>query len=121
MSGKITLPALTTYTQATSNTTNVSISGAEQQFLVSTFETSPGVGGDIAAGASLYFQLAHAEVIAGKTIVLIMKAGSYNGLALVNDFVSATSAGLITITRHNFGTTTASGTQQLIFKLIQTK
>jgi hypothetical protein len=121
--GQITLPPLTNFPQATANNANVaaSIGGvAPEQFMVTTFESSPGVGGDIAAGASVTFNIFHSGVVAGKTLVLMSKAGSFNGLYEVTDYVSATSNGNIFVTRHNHGATTASGNQQLIFKLIQT-
>ena len=122
--GKLRLPPLTTFPQATANNANVaaSIGGvAPEQFMVATFESSPGIGGDIAAGASVTFNIFHSGVVAGKTMVLMSKAGSYNGLYEVTDYVSATGNGNIFVTRHNHGSTTASGTQQLIFKLIQTE
>ena len=122
--GKLRLPPLTTFPQATANNANVaaSIGGvAPEQFMVATFESSPGVGGDIAAGASVTFNIFHSGVVAGKTMVLMSKAGSYNGLWQVVDYVSATTTGNIFVTRYNHGATTASGTQQLIFKLIQTE
>ena len=122
-SGKIVLPPIVNYPQATSNTANVAASTggvAPEQFMITTFESSAGVGGDIAAGASVSFSVFHSGIVAGKTLVLCAKAGSYNGLINVNDFVSATLANEFKVTRHNFGSTTASGNQQLIFKLIQT-
>ena len=121
-SGKISLPPLENFTQPTANNANVAASTggvAPQQFMISTFESSAGVGGDIAAGASVTFDVFHSGVVAGKTMILCSKAGSYNGLTEVNDYVSATIANQFTVTRHNHGATTASGTQQLIFKLIQ--
>ena len=123
VSGKITLPAITNYPQATSNTANVAASTggvAPQQFMITTYESSAGVGGDIAAGASVSFSVFHSGIVAGKTLVLCCKAGSYNGLINVNDYVSATLNNEFKVTRHNHGSTTASGNQQLIFKLIQT-
>ena len=122
-SGKIVLPPIVNYTQATNNLANVAASTggvAPEQFMITTFESSAGVGGDIAAGASVNFTVFHSGVVAGKTLVLCAKAGSYNGLIEVNDFVASTSANQFTVTRHNFGASTASGNQQLIFKLIQT-
>lgn len=118
--GKISLPALTNYTQGTSNTTAVTITGNQQQFTITTFETSAGVGGDIASGASVNFTVNHSGIVAGKTIVLCAKAGSYNALVNVNDFVASTGTNDFTVTRHNFGAGTASGRQVLMFKLIQT-
>jgi len=122
-SGKIVLPPIVNYPQATANNANVAASTggvAPEQFMITTFESSAGVGGDIAAGASVTFSVFHSGIVAGKTLVLCAKAGSYNGLINVNDFVSATLANEFKVTRHNFGSTTASGNQQLIFKLIQT-
>tara|TARA_B110001450_G_scaffold127828_1_gene120239 strand:- start:297 stop:836 length:540 start_codon:yes stop_codon:yes gene_type:complete len=122
VSGKITLPALENFQQATANNANVAASTggvAPQQFMITTFESSAGVGGDIASGASVTFVVFHSGIVAGKTMVLCSKAGSYNGLIEVTDYVSATSAGQFQVTRHNHGSTTASGNQQLIFKLIQ--
>jgi hypothetical protein len=123
VSGKIMLPALENFTQPTANNANVAASTggvAPQQFMITTFESSAGVGGDIAAGASVTFTVFHSGVVAGKTMILCSKAGSYNGLVEVTDYVSSTSANEFTVTRHNHGATTASGNQQLIFKLIQT-
>jgi len=121
--GKVALPALTNYVQPTAANANVAASTggvAPQQFMISTFESSAGVGGDIAAGASVTFTVFHSGIVAGKTMVLCSKAGSANGLFEVTDYVSATAANEFTVTRHNHGSTTASGTQQLIFKLIHT-
>jgi len=123
VSGKISLPALTNYTQATATNANVAASTggvAPQQFMITTYESSPGVGGDIAAGASVSFNVFHSGVVAGKTMILISKAGSYNDNKEVNAFVAVTGNGEFDITRHNFGSSTASGTEQLIVKLIQT-
>ena len=100
VSGKILLPAMTVYTQTTSTTATVSISGAEQQFIVDTFDT-----GSIPAGASVSFK---------------NKMGSTTALTEVNDFVSVTASGGMTITRHNFGSGAGVGLQRLCFKLIQT-
>ena len=122
--GLVRLPALTNFQQPTAANANVAASinnVAPEQFMVSTFESSPGVGGDISAGASVTFNIFHSGVVAGKTMVLMSKAGSYNGLYEVTDYVSATGNGNIFVTRHNHGSTTASGTQQLLFKLIQTE
>ena len=77
--GKITLPALGIHQQLTSTSTNLGITGDAEQFVIQTFETSPGVGGDLVAGASVNFTVIHGGVVAGKTLVLVSKAGSYNG------------------------------------------
>jgi hypothetical protein len=123
LQGKISLPALTIYPQATATNANVAASTggvAPQQFMISTYESSAGVGGDLAAGASVSFTVFHSGVVAGKTMVLVAKAGSYNGNNEVNAFVGVAGSGEFDITRHNFGSTTASGSEQLIVKLIQT-
>ena len=88
--------------------------------MITTYESSAGVGGDIAAGASVTFTVFHSGVVAGKTMILCSKAGSYNGLTKVTDYVSSTSNNQFTVTRHNHNSSTASGNQQLIFKIIQT-
>jgi len=122
ISGKIQLPALENFTQPTATNANVAASTggvAPQQFRISTFESAPGVGGDLAAGASVSFDVFHSGIVAGKTIILVSKAGSYNGNTKVSAFIGAAANNEFTVTRHNFGATTASGTEQLLFKLIQ--
>ena len=114
-SGKILLPAMPVYTQLTSTTQTVSIAGAEQQFIVDTFDT-----GSIPAGTSVSFAVNNASIVINKTIVVMNKMGSTAALTEVNDFVSITAAGGMTITRHNFGSGAAVGLQRLCFKLIQT-
>ena len=113
--GTITLPAMTVYTQATSQTTTVSISGAEQQFIVDCFNTA-----SIPAGTAISFNINNASIQLNKTIVVCNKMGSTSALVDVNDFVSVTAAGGMTLTRHNFGSGAAVGLQRLCFKLIQT-
>ena len=115
VSGKIIFPAMTVYTQGTSQTTAVNISGAEQQFMVDTFATA-----SIPAGTSISFAVNNPSIELNKTIVVMNKMGSTTALTEVNDFVSITGAGGMTITRHNFGTGAATGLQRLAFKLIQT-
>ena len=115
VSGTITLPAMTVYTQGTSQTTGVTITGAEQQFIVDCFNTA-----SIPAGTSIAFNIFNTSVVLNKTIVVMNKMGSTAALVDVNDFVSVTATGTITITRHNFGAGAATGLQRLCFKLIQT-
>ena len=119
-SGKIVLPPIVNYQQATANTANVGITDDPEQFMITTFQSAPGIGGDIAAGVTVNFTVFHSGIVAGKTMVLCSKAGSYNGLINVTDYVASTSAGQFTVSRHNHAATIASGNQQLIFKLIQT-
>ena len=115
VSGTVTLPAMTVYTQGTSQTTAVSITGAEQQFIVDCFNTA-----SIPAGTSISFNINNASIQLNKTIVVCNKMGSTTALVDVNDFVSVTAAGGMTITRHNFGAGAATGLQRLCFRLIQT-
>ena len=114
-SGKITLPAMSVYTQGTSQTTAVNIAAGDQQFIVDTFN-----GGSIPAGTSVSFAVNNPSIIINKTIVVMNKMGSTSALTEVIDFVSITAAGGMTITRHNFGSGAAPGLQRLAFKLIQT-
>ena len=115
VSGTVSLPAMTVYTQLTSQTTSVSITGGEQQFIVDTFDTA-----SIPAGTAISFAINSPAIVLNKTIVVCNKMGSTAALTDVNDFVSITAAGGMTITRHNFGSGAATGLQRLCFKLIQT-
>ena len=115
VSGTITLPAMTVYTQLTSQTTAVAITGNEQQFIVDTF-----TGGSIPAGTAVSFAINNASIQINKTIVVCNKMGSTSALTEVIDFVSITAAGGMTLTRYNFGSGAAPGLQRLCFKLIQT-
>jgi hypothetical protein len=114
-SGKITFPAMNVYVQGTSQTTQVSVAAGDQQFIVDTFS-----GASIPGGSSISFAVNNPSIVLNKTIVVMNKMGSTNALTEVNDFVSVTAAGGMTITRHNFGATAATGLQRLCFKLIQT-
>ena len=115
VSGQIYFPAMTVYTQGTSQTTAVTITGAEQQFIVDCFDTA-----SIPAGTAISFNIFNTSVITSKTIVLCSAMGSASALTDVNNFVSISGSGVIVLTRHNFGTTAATGLQRLCFKLIQT-
>ena len=114
-SGKVILPAMTVYTQLTSTSTAVNVASGDQQFIVDTFNA-----GSIPAGSSVSFAVNNPSIVINKTIVVMNKMGSTSALAEVNDFVSITAAGGMTITRHNFGAGAAPGLQRLCFKLIQT-
>ena len=113
--GKIVLPAMTVYTQGTSQTTAVNVASGDQQFMVDTFATA-----SIPAGTAISFAVNNSSIELNKTIVVMNKMGSTAALTEVNDFVSVTGAGGMTITRHNFGSGAATGLQRLCFKLIQT-
>ena len=115
VANEILLPAMTVYVQGTSQTTAVSVASGDQQFIVDTFS-----GGSIPAGTSIVFNVNNPSILLNKTIVVMNKMGSTAALTEVNDFVSVTAAGGMTLTRHNFGATTAVGLQRLCFKLIQT-
>jgi len=115
VSGTIRFPAMTVYTQLTSETTAVAITGNEQQFIVDTFNTA-----SIPAGTAVSFAINNASIELNKTIVVCNKMGSTSALTEVVDFVSITAAGGMTLTRYNFGSGAAPGLQRLCFKLIQT-
>jgi hypothetical protein len=115
VANEIILPAMTVYTQLTSQTTAVSVANGDQQFIVDTF-----TGASIPGGSSITFAINNPSIVLNKTIVVMNKMGSVAALTEVNDFVSVTAAGGMTITRHNFGATAATGLQRLCFKLIQT-
>ena len=114
VSGTIQLPALTKYTQITSTSTNVTITGAEQQFAIDTFAT-----GSIAAGATATFSVFHSGYEVGKTLVLIANDVSDNTLLTTNCFVAYGGAGAFIITRHNVGAVAQADKQTIIVKLIQ--
>ena len=114
VSGTIKLPAMTKYTQLTSETTSVSISAGEQQFLVETFD------GSIAAGASASFSVFHSSCVANKTLILCSNDVSDNTLLTVNSFVAYATTGAFIITRHNMGAVAAAGKQTITVKIIQT-
>ena len=113
--GKITLPALTVFQQATSTGTNVTATGNPQQFIVQTFD------GSIAAGASATFSVFNTSCVADKTLVLCSNGLSDNTLLDVTSFVAYATTGAFIITRYNTGSVAATGKQKLIVKLIQTK
>jgi large exoprotein involved in heme utilization and adhesion len=113
--GKIVLPAMAVYTQLTSSTATVSVASGDQQFIVDTF-----AGASIPAGTAVSFAVNNPSIVINKTIVVMNKMGSTAALTEVNDFVSITAEGGMTITRHNFGAGAATGLQRLCFKLIQT-
>jgi len=119
-SGKIELPPMAVYTQLTSETTVVPITGNQQQFSIRTFSTGGGAtGATIAPAASAIFQFTHTGVVAVKTQVIVTMLGSTNGLSSTNCYCSATSNGQVTITRHNHGSAPAVGLQELGIRLIQ--
>ena len=113
--GKITLPTLVRYQQLTSETTPVTITGGEQQFLVAT-----ATAGTVAAGTTRLFTITHAGVFAGSTMVLINRAGTFAGNQQVISYVAFTGASTIRIGMHNLSTVAATGSDELMFKLIQT-
>ena len=112
--GKISLPAMTKYTQLTSDSTAVNIIGKEQQFVIDTFAT-----GSIAAGANVSFTVFHGGYDVGKTLVLVSNDVSTDTLLTVNTFMAYGGAGAFIITRHNVGAVAAANKQTIIVKLIQ--
>tara|TARA_R110001606_G_scaffold220146_1_gene368042 strand:- start:38 stop:559 length:522 start_codon:yes stop_codon:yes gene_type:complete len=111
--GKITLPELTIYTQLTSETTPVTITGAEQQFKINT-----AVGSNFNPSTTRLFNVNHTGVDEN-TMVLVSRAGSIGTNQQLLTWVAYTSSGLIRIALHNLSTIVASGQETIIVKLIQ--
>jgi hypothetical protein len=111
--GKITLPELTIYTQLTSETTPVTITGAEQQFKINT-----AVGSNFNPSTTRLFNVNHTGVDEN-TMVLVSRAGSIGTNQQLLTWVAYTNSGLIRIALHNLSTIAASGQETIIVKLIQ--
>ena len=112
--GKITLPALVNYTQLTSETTPVTITGAEEQFTITTAAT-----GTINPSTTRLFNVNHSGVVSGKTMVLLSRTSSLGGSPQLLNWVAFTDNGLIRIARHNLSTIAETGEEEIIVKLIQ--
>tara|TARA_R110000851_G_scaffold289854_1_gene444029 strand:- start:632 stop:1141 length:510 start_codon:yes stop_codon:yes gene_type:complete len=112
-SGKITLPALVNYTQLTSETTPVTITGAEEQFQIST-----AVGSTFNPATTRLFNVNHTGVF-DTTMVLVSRAGSVGTNQQLLTWCAYTATGLIRIALHNLSTIAASGQETIIIKLIQ--
>ena len=112
--GNITLPALPLYTQLTSETTPVAITGAEEQFKINTATSS-----NFNPSTTRLFNVTHSAVL-DNTMVLVSRAGSLGTNQQLLTWVAYTAAGVIRVALHNLSTIVASGQETLIFKLIQT-
>ena len=112
--GKIVLPALVNYTQLTSETTPVTITGAEEQFTITTAAT-----GTINPSTTRLFNVNHSGVVSGKTMVLLSRTSSLGGSPQLLNWVAFTDNGLIRIARHNLSTVAETGEEEIIVKLIQ--
>ena len=114
LDGKITLPALTIYTQTGSETTPVTITGAEEQFIIKTSAT-----GTINPATTRLFNVNHSGVVSGKTMVLLSRTSSIGGSPQLLNWCAYTADGLIRIARHNLSTIAETGEEEIIVKLIQ--
>ena len=112
--GKITLPALTTYTQTGTETSPLTITGAEEQFIIRTSAT-----GTINPATTRLFNVNHSGVISEKTMVLLSRTSSIGGSPQLLNWVAYTADGIIRIARHNLSTIAETGFEEIIVKLIQ--
>tara|TARA_R110002049_G_scaffold85258_6_gene216831 strand:- start:853 stop:1362 length:510 start_codon:yes stop_codon:yes gene_type:complete len=112
--GNITLPALPVYTQLTSETTPVAVTGSEEQFKINTAASS-----NFNPATTRLFNVTHSAVT-DNTMVLVSRAGSLGTNQQLLTWVAYTAAGVIRVALHNLSTLVASGQETLIFKLIQT-
>ena len=112
--GKITLPALITYTQTGSETSPLTITGAEEQFIIKTSST-----GTINPSTTRLFNVNHSGVVSQKTMVLLSRTSSIGGSPQLLNWVAYTDNGIIRIARHNLSTIAETGYEEIIVKLIQ--
>ena len=112
--GKITLPALTIYTQVGSETSPLTITGAEEQFIIKTSAT-----GTINPSTTRLFNVNHSGVVSQKTMVLLSRTSSIGGSPQLLNWVAYTDNGVIRIARHNLSTVAETGEEEIIVKLIQ--
>tara|TARA_R110002072_G_scaffold33595_2_gene101555 strand:+ start:946 stop:1431 length:486 start_codon:yes stop_codon:yes gene_type:complete len=112
--GKITLPALPTYTQIGTETSPLTITGAEEQFIIKTSST-----GVINPSTTRLFNVNHTGIISQKTMVLLSRTSSIGGSPQLLNWVAYTDNGLIRIARHNLSTIPETGYEEIIVKLIQ--
>ena len=113
-SGEIRLPALTTYTQVGAETSPMTISGAEEQFIIKTSST-----GTINPSTTRLFNVNHAGVIAQKTMILLSRTSSIGGSPQLLNWVAYTDNGVFRLARHNLSTVAETGFEEIIVKLIQ--
>jgi len=112
--GKITLPALPIYTQTGAETSPITISGAEEQFIIRTSAT-----GTINPATTRLFNVNHSGVVSQKTMVLVARTSSIGGSPQLLNWVAYTDNGLFRLARHNLSTVAETGEEEIIVKLIQ--
>ena len=112
--GKITLPALTIYTQTGRETSPLTITGSEEQFIIKTSAT-----GTINPSTTRLFNVNHSGVVSQKTMVLLSRTSSIGGSPQLLNWVAYTADGVIRIARHNLSTVAETGEEEIIVKLIQ--
>ena len=112
--GEIRLPALTTYTQVGSETSPITITGSEEQFIIKTSAT-----GTINPATTRLFNVNHSGVVALKTMVLLSRTSSIGGSPQLLNWVAYTDNGVFRLARHNLSTVAETGFEEIIVKLIQ--
>ena len=112
-SGKITLPALVNYQQLTSEVTPVTITGSEEQFKITT-----AVASNVNPATTRLFTVTHAGVL-DSTMVLLSRANITGTNQQLLTWIAYTTTGTIRIGLHNLSTIAATGSEDIIIKLIQ--
>ena len=110
LDGTIRLPSLTIYTQLTSETTPVTITGAEEQFIIKTASA-----GTINPATTRLFNVNHSGIVAGKTMVLLARTSSIGGSPQLLNWVAYTDTGVFRLARHNLSTIAETGEEEIIF------
>ena len=112
--GEIRLPALTIYTQTGAETTPITITGAEEQFIIRTSTT-----GTINPATTRLFNVNHSGVFSQKTMVLLSRTSSIGGSPQLLNWVAYVNDGVFRLARHNLSTIAETGEEEIIVKLIQ--
>ena len=112
--GEIRLPALTIYTQTGAETSPITITGAEEQFIIKTSAT-----GTINPSTTRLFNVNHSGVVDQKTMILLSRSSSIGGSPQLLNWVAYTSNGVFRLARHNLSTVAETGEEEIIVKLIQ--
>ena len=102
------------YTQSGSETTPLTITGAEEQFIIRTSAT-----GTINPSTTRLFNVNHSGVVALKTMVLLSRTSSIGGSPQLLNWVAYTDNGVFRLARHNLSTVAETGEEEIIVKLIQ--
>ena len=112
--GEIRLPALTIYTQTGSETSPITITGSEEQFIIRTSAT-----GTINPSTTRLFNVNHSGVVDQKTMILLSRSSSIGGSPQLLNWVAYTDNGVFRLARHNLSTVAETGEEEIIVKLIQ--